>query len=239
MSSVDLDGTNEYLASSQALMVGVGDRFTFSMWARSTASDTQRRGLFALRGSAQVPGSLEVAATGRDLELAVYDASGGSVFQAGYTDALLPGEWQNLVVAYDAQLDSEPAVFVDGVLVSASTSSGAVAFSDGARHVLLGGGAVAATGTWQGTLGHAAVWDQALGDAEIAEIAAGGHALDPGVETGDYHGQDALLHWWKPGADPAAPGSDYGPAAVPIDLDDPAGNVDDSDVTPDGPVLLP
>jgi hypothetical protein len=59
------------------------------------------------------------------------------------------------------------------------------------------------------------------------------------VEVGAYHGQDALLHYWKPGADSAAIGLDYGPSAVSIDLDYPNGNVDASDIVPEAPTLVP
>jgi hypothetical protein len=193
----------------------------------------------ALRGSAQVPGSLELAAQGLALQLSVYGAGGSVTFQASYPDVLLQGEWQNLVVSFDSQLDSVPAVFVDGVLEAAGSTSGSVAgFSDGARRVYLGTGAEGMAQPWQGRIGHTAVWDAALGDDEILVIALGGHAIDLAQPSGAYHGQDALLHYWKPGADPAAPGFDFGPASSPINLDDPAGNVDATDVAPDAPVLV-
>ena len=79
----------------------------------------------------------------------------------------------------------------------------------------------------------------ALGDDEIDEISLGGHALDLRADDGAYLASDALLHYWRLGEDPAAVGFDYGPAAISIDLDDPAGNVDAADIVPDAPVLLP
>jgi hypothetical protein len=241
MTSVDLDGASEYLATSSAQLLGIADRFTLSLWARSAVPETVRRGLVAISESGGSANRLELMGHGPDLELVAYDGAGELAYQATYSGVLLAGEWQHLVVAYDAQLDTEPAVFVDGVLQAASgavaTGSAAV-FTDSPRRIYLGTADPSISQPWRGTLGHAALWDEALGDVEIQEMAVRGHTIDLRQETGAYRGNDALVHYWRLGFDPAAPGLDYGPAGVPLDLDDPNGNIDASDVTPEAPVLM-
>jgi hypothetical protein len=241
MASVDLDGASEYLASSSAEMLGMADRFTLSVWAHRETVDATRRGLVALGGSQGSENRIELVAHGSDLELVAWNSSGELAFGATYSGVLLQGEWQHIVVAYDSQLDSEPTVFVDGAMQAASgtvTTGSAALFTDSERRVYLGMADPSTSQPWRGMLGHAALWDQALGDAEIQEMALRGHSIDLSQQTGAYQGQDALLHYWRPGFDPGAPGLDYGPASIPLDLDDPNGNVDASDVAPDAPVLL-
>jgi hypothetical protein len=241
MASVDLDGASEYLASSSAELLGIADRFTLSVWAHRENVDATRRGLVALSGSQGSENRIELMAHGPDLELVAWNSAGELTYEATYSGVLLQGEWQHLVVAYDSQLDSEPAVFVDGELQAASgtvaTGSAAV-FTDSERRVYFGTANPSISQPWRGMLGHAALWGEALGDAEIQEMALGGHGIDLSQQTGAYQAQDALLHYWRLGFDPAAPGLDYGPADVPVDLDDPNGNIDASDVAPDAPVLL-
>ena len=113
-------------------------------------------------------------------------------------------------------------------------------FSDSAGRMFVGssGNTTGTPGTWLGEIGHVAFFGAALGDDEVTEIYERGHTLDLRANAGAYQASDALLHYWRLGEDPNAVGYDSGPAAAPIDLDDPAGYVDAADIVADAPVLL-
>ena len=242
MSSLDLDGAGEYLASSAPYALGVTHQFTLSVWALADPQASGSRALISLRGGGQATQNrVELTSDATNLQMTVYNDAGLLVYQAAYTTALVPGDWQHIALTFDAAIDSAPVLLVDGMVrapASAVLTGNSATFSDSAGRVFVGGGTGSA-GTWFGAIGHAAIWNVALGDDEIAELSLRGHSLDLRGNLGAYLAKDALLHYWRLGEDPTAVGFDYGAAAVPIDLDDPAGNVDAADIVPDAPVLLP
>jgi hypothetical protein len=243
MSAIDLDGAGEYLASSVAYALGVSNQFTLSVWAVADPQATGSRALISVRGGGTATQNrVELAADASDLQMTAYNSAGELVYQAVYTAALVAGAWQHVALTFDFQVDSAPVLLVDGMArapASANLTGSPATFSDSAGRVFVGGGATAAAGTFWGAIGQVAIWNVALGDDEIGEISQRGHSLDLRENLGAYQAKDALLHYWRLGENPNAVGFDYGPAAVPIDLDDAAGNVDAADIVPDAPVLLP
>jgi len=245
MSSLDFDGAGEYLASSAAHPLGASNQFTLSVWTAADPSATGSRALVSVRGgSGATQNRVELSSDGSDLALSVTNDAGQLVYSAVWTGALVPGDWQHLALAFDASIDSAPILSVDGLTrapSSANLTGNPPVFGDSAGRVFVGGSGntTGTTGTWLGAIGHVAFFGLALGDDEIAEIFVRGHALDLRTNAGAYQASDALLHYWRLGEDPNAVGYDSGPAATPIDLDDPSGSVDAGDIVADAPVLLP
>ncbi len=242
MSSLDLDGSGEYLASSAPYALGVTQQFTLSIWALADPLASGSRALITLRGGVSgQQNRVELISYTNNLQMTVYNDAGLLVYQAFYAATIVPGSWQHIALTFDASVDSAPVLLVDGTVrapASAVLTGNAATFSDSAGRIFIGASSTGSVATWFGAIGHAALWNVALGDDEIAEISLRGHSLDLRENQGAYLAKDALLHYWRLGEDPTAVGFDYGAAAVPIDLDDPAGNVDAADIVPDAPVLL-
>lgn len=62
---------------------------------------------------------------------------------------------------------------------------------------------------YSGLLGPIGVWDEVLGDAEIAAIADDTFAYDLVTNSGNYTSSANLQHWWRLGADTSDIGKDY------------------------------
>jgi len=241
MSSLDFDGAGEYLASTGAYPLGASTQFTLSLWAVADPQATGSRALVSVRGgSGATQNRVELSSDASDLALSVTNDAGQLVYNAVYAAALVPGDWQHLALTFDAQVDSAPILLIDGMTRAPSSASligNPPVFSDSAGRVFVGASG-GTTGTWLGAIGHVAFFGAALGDDEVNEIYMRGHTLDLRANAGAYQASDALLHYWRLGENPNAVGYDSGPAAAPIDLDDPAGYIDAADIVADAPVLL-
>jgi len=126
-------------------------------------------------------------------------------------------------------------VYLDGVLASADHvhTDGRGAMADRPREVVIGAHYTRLQRFWDGLIGHVALWDRALGAAEAAEVAAGGHEIDLRQNTGAYASASRLRHYWRPGEDPSRPGRDFVGGAR-VHLDQTVG-LDASDVVPNAP----
>lgn len=243
MTSLDFDGAGEYLASSSALMLGVSTQFTLSVWALADPQASGIRTLVSVRGGGETTteNRVELSSDAGDLLMSVYNASGQLVYEAIYSSALVGGEWRHVALTFNAQVDAAPLLFANGSVRApdlAELTGHPPTFSDSAGRIVVGSDGSGTLTTWRGAIGHIGLWNVALGDDEIDEIALRGHTLDLRENAGAYQGMDALLHYWRLGEDVNAVGLDSGSATVPIDLDDPAGGVDASDVVLDAPALV-
>ncbi len=239
--SLDLDGATEYLASSAAAPLDAASGVSLSLWGKVPLADSGRRALLRLaNGSGAGASGIELylvnGPDGRALELRVFDAA--RALDAAHATPL-PIEadaWWHLALVVETQartatlyLDGEPLLTTGDLEIPGALSAGSY-------FVALGAADPARSQPWLGGLGHAALWNAPLEAEDIAEISLYGHALDLRSDVGEYLGADALVHYWRVGADGNAVGFDAGPA--PLDLDDPYGNVDVDDVVADGPESL-
>jgi hypothetical protein len=242
MSSLDFDGSGEFLASSVAQALGASTQFTLSLWVLADPTATGSRALASVRGgSGATQNRVELGSNGATLTLTVTNDFGQTVYDASWSGALAPGEWQHLALTFDSAVDAAPMLLVDGLNrapSSATLTGNPATFSDSAGRVFVGGSGSGSTGTWFGAIGHVGFFGLALGDDEVAEISLHGHALDLRQNSGAYQASEALLHYWRLGEDPNAVGYDSGSAPQPIDLDDASGYVDGADIVADAPAAL-
>ncbi len=241
--SLDFDGAGEYLASSAPAALGVSQQLALSLWVLADPRATGSRGLISVRGGGDsTQNRVELTSRGTELSMAVHDASGQLVYQASYGSALVAADWQHVALTFDAAVDAAPTLFVDGRVLAPDASelaSSAPIFSDTPGLIVLGGSDGADVGTWFGAIGHAALFSTALDEDEIDEIWFRGHSLDLRESLGAYDSAAALLHYWRLGENPAAVAADLGAARPPLDLDDPAGGIDATDIVADAPAPLP
>jgi hypothetical protein len=150
--------------------------------------------------------------------------------------AITHDEWWHLGLVLDPAAASARLYF-DGEFVMEHAGMSLPPGLLAAEHLLtLGAPEAGRAAPWLGRLGHAALFSTALAASEVAEISLYGHELDLRGDLGGYQSSSALTHYWRLGDDPDAVGFDSGSA--PLSLDDPYGNVDGSDVVPDGPESL-
>lgn len=227
--SVDLNGVDEFLATTSSAALDPGSGFTLSLWARSDVASVDRRGLLQLGCATQscgielvLDGTLEPA-----LELWRTDAAGERTLARRVPIPSLADDWWHVAVALDAEA-SRVSLYVDGALAAAEAAPAELAGDDSAFRIVLGAVGDGAA-SWSGRLGHAALFDRALAAAEVEALALGGHELDLRAASS----APALAHYWRLGADSAAVGRDS--SARPVPLDDAAGRVDAADIANDAP----
>lgn len=237
--SLDFDGSTEYLASSVAAPLDAAAGFTASLWAKAPVDAAGRRALLRVASASGTSGlelSVVSGSAGRSLELRAFDTAAALDDVQETPAPIADGEWWNLSLVVDPARGTAQ-LYLDGEPLASMGASGiSTALAAESFFVTLGAGDVERAAPWLGRLGHAAIWDAALGAQEIAEISTLGHALDLRVASGDYRAADALAHYWRLGSDAAAVGFDYG--LLPLDLDDADGNLDVADVVGDAPESL-
>jgi hypothetical protein len=236
--SLDLNGEDEYLATTLAAPLDLAGGFSASLWAKAPQDGAGRRGLLQVACADQscaLEVSLVQGAGLMQVELRVFDGVGGTDEVREAPVAVTPDEWWHLAVVLDPA--GSTRLYFDGEVVLDAADVRLPAGLIAAEHALaLGATEAGRAAPWLGRLGHAAVFASALGAGEVAEISLYGHELDLRGDLGAYRSSDALAHYWRLGDDASAVGVDSGSAA--LDLDDPYGNVDGSDVVRDGPESL-
>jgi hypothetical protein len=234
--SLDLNGSDEFLASTEAAAFETRD-WTVSLWGKVPLGDSGRRGLLRLAcvdDTCAVELSLVYAAGGPVFELRAYDAPSNEAAWRSPAP-ILPGVWWHLAVAFDP-VTATARVYVDGELVAEHPGADFIAALTAVPLRVTLGATDGRIGPWRGRLGHSAIFARALGPEEITELSIRGHEVDLRADLGAYHGAAALAHYWRLGALAATVGLDF--VALPLDLNDPAGNVAADDVVADAPGSL-
>ena len=216
LSSLELDGEGAHLVASQALsldLVSANAGATFAAWVRPAAHDGVRRVLAAV----EVDGvdALELAVLGEgSVELLLRDGAGEVAHRSVFPADLVADVWQHLAFVVDPASVGALQLHVDGVELTAATSTStglAAAPADGV--IRLGAGTTGAT--FAGGLGHAAVWGRALSADELTLAAELGHALD----LRDDAMAAGLAHYWRLGEGAGELELDEAPSGVPVDLE--------------------
>jgi hypothetical protein len=233
--SLDLNGADEYLATTGSGTVITSRSFTLSLWARTGAVGIGRMGLLRL-GDAPLASSVEIVldATGEPaLELWREDGNGVRTLVRRAPLPSLGDDWWHLAASVDAGA-GRTSLYFDGVLLAIEAGLPTPAPLDASARI---GFALGAPGVdsaaWNGRLGHAAFFARALEASEVEAIALGGHLLD----LRSASGSDALAHYWRLGADATSVGRDS--ATPPAHLDDAMGFVDGADIANDAPLARP
>jgi hypothetical protein len=239
--SLDLNGADEYLATTVATPLDLSAGFSASLWGKTPIDGSGRRGLLQVAcAEGASPCALELAlvngANGPAIELRVFDAASAADDVQETPAPIANDEWWHLALVLDPAA-ATARIYLDGELLSERTGLQLPESMFTAEHLLsLGAADSTRAAPWLGRLGHVAVFSAVLGAAEIAEISMRGHDLDLRGDAGAYQASGSLAHYWRLGGDPAAVGSDSGVA--PVDFDDPYGNLDADDVVRDAPESL-
>ena len=154
--AIDFDGFDDAV-TTMVSMDGL-DGFTMSGWVKAATTSAGRAGLF---------GQNDVAEFGfiADATVQLWTAPGGAI-----ETTLEPLEWTHLAVVSDA---TGRRIYVGGVEVSSGGAASPVA-SSGFTFNIGGGGIYDGSGNFfTGQIDDVAVWDVALGQRTIEELAAG------------------------------------------------------------------
>ncbi len=241
LASLDMNGVDEYLATTLAAPLDLSSGFSASLWGKVPQDGAGRRGLLRLAcadgaSSCALELSLVRATGGTSFELRVFDAASAVDDVRETAVPVASDAWWHLALVLDSAAESA-RLYLDGELVMEHAGVRLPAGLTTSEHLLtLGATEAGRAAPWLGRLGHAAVFGVALGAAEVAEISLHGHEVDLRADVGSYESAGALAHYWRLGGDADAVGRDSGPA--PLDFDDPYGNVDGEDVVRDGPESL-
>jgi hypothetical protein len=239
--SLDLNGADEYLATTVATPLDLSAGLSASLWGKVPLDGSGRRGLFQVAcAEGASPCALELSlvngANGSAIELRVFDAASATDDVQETPAPIANDEWWHLALVLDPAA-ATARIYLDGELLSERTGLPLPEGLFTAQHLIsLGAADSTRAAPWLGRLGHVAVFSAVLGAAEIAEISTRGHDLDLRGDAGTYQASGSLAHYWRLGGDPAAVGSDSGLA--PVDFDDPYGNLDADDVVRDAPESL-
>lgn len=241
LTSLDLNGEDEYLGTTRPAALDFSGGLSASLWGKVALDALPPRALLQLsRADAASPSALELylvrGANGPAIALRILDAASSSE-QVGETPVPIESDvWWHLALVLSPDATSA-RVYFDGELATQQTELRLPPDLLGAELLItLGAADAERAAPWRGRLGHAALFQGVLGGEEIAEISLRGHALDLRSALGQYHGASALTHYWRLGATDDAVIRDSGP--LPLDFDDPYGNIDRADVASDGPESL-
>jgi hypothetical protein len=238
--SLDLDGSTERLASSEAT-VGIVDTWTLVVWAKRSDSDTVERRIAEVFAAANSNNRIVVArqaSTSDALEVSVYNSAGTLIKQHRFAAMLPRNQWRCIAVAFDGSEGSDPLrVYVNGgLLTPTSTPTNTTgSLTDTARAIAVGRSGF----DFAGRIHSLGLWSSELAAAEVASLYFGGRDFDWNAAKNGYASQASLQHWYRLGHD-ASPDADLGKdyAATPFgshNLTSAAAGVTAADVVADSP----
>jgi hypothetical protein len=243
--SVDLNGTDEGLRSSQAT-IGIADVWSVMLWAKRSDSDTAERTLCAVgnpSGANSIHFVRKAGGSASDLLVEVRD-SGGSLFkQLTYSGVFTGATWHHVVATFDGTASGDPlVVYVDGVARTpdggGTDSTGTM--TDTSRRIAVGCNGNLASFA-QGRFHQWACWNVALSATQVTAIYNGGNGSDFNLNWNHngYTSRTNLKQWFRIGRD-SSPDGDIGKqyALNPTgshNLSDGAQNVTATDVVTDAP----
>jgi hypothetical protein len=162
------DGTDDYIAlgASSTFFTSTDTQATLSFWSKDTATDTDIRRLFVLRGSSDsdIRMGFGTRNAGRYLSVDYRDGSGTPQTLGDTTTALSDGKWHHTKLVID---NSNISIYLDGrLLATASNFSPTNSLNGGTETARIGmqyGGF-----NWQGLMDDVKVFNYARTPAQIA-----------------------------------------------------------------------
>lgn len=220
--SLRADGKGQMLSSTDfEAGWGVDNEWTLSFWIKpfdnketSTVCE-----LSSLRGNNLIRVTLDPISSGRNLLPRLKTRSsmvtmikgfdGTIIKHAKYGDFVQDDAWVNGAITWDGE---DFQVYASGIAVGSGVtfvdSSGTM--SDGDTRKFFYGGTVSGTvATSSGHLGHLGLWNTALPQVEVQEIASQGFTMDLTSNSGNYVSSASLKAYYKPGENSNDLGADY------------------------------
>lgn len=238
--SVDLNGSDEYLANTSDSTLGISTVWSLECWVkpRSNAGGTEV-GLLVLKPSASFNSAILLTLSDDSdtspFRIRIYNSS-GTLFKDYLFGSYTSGDWTQLAVTWNG---STLTVYQDGVVDASPTKTldNAGSTSTNGRQVIIGVDETLAAGFLDGLPHRQAIWDIARSAASVAASYNSGDA--PGFEPritddGDYDGdEDDLIHCWD-WRDSTDIGRDFGHGTA-IDVATNASNISAADLSADEP----
>ncbi len=225
LTSVDLDGTTEFLANLTDNPLGIANAWTVSTVFKF---DVFAIGTEVIQVASSITGdnfsniTLRTAGT-QGFEVILSDAtgtpSGDFLKQWRWANTGISAIWGNVAVKWDGVDIFLVINGVDQGTASTKVIDDAIVLADNDRKVFLWASRASSPGI-EGNLLYAALWNKVLDDAELLEAWNGGVAgsFNLGADSGNYVSAANLQHWWRTCADPLDIGKDSGIASTLIDV---------------------
>jgi hypothetical protein len=197
--SIELNGTDEYLAQDDDQTIGVTDTFSVSVWVRGdTAGDTGVKDILhldpAASNNSRVSLTLESDVAAAKFNIALYDSS-GTKFKDYSFGSYAQNTWTLLTVTWDG---ADLTVYQDntdetsGATKNTDTTGDMI---DDARRVILGADTTPAA-SWSGHIYSPAIWTSVLGSDEVITIEAGASGYNLRANAGNYVSAEFMNHLW-------------------------------------------
>jgi len=233
--SVDLDGRGEQPGTAAAMLLGIEDEFSMSIWFKPE-SLKGRRTLVDLfdpvdRDRSRIQPQIHER-NGTPIGFQTKATNGSVLQRLEVPGRLSVGRWTHVLVTH--MWGSRAQIYVDGVKrkpsrVYLDRSSGSM--SGTARELAIGSNDTRLQDFLEGKVGHVAMWSRRLSKASASSIHEAGHERDLREAYGDT--ADALEHYWRLGEDLDWIGAAW-VSDAPVHLDQTL-EIDDSDVVFDAP----
>lgn len=231
--SIDLNGTDEYLANTSDITLAIGDTWSLNIWGRgaSSAGGTERF-LFVVDPGTGDANRIELTlsddSAASPYSIRLWNSSGtlfkdydfGTFTVNTYIMLTITWDGTNLTV-YQGGTAQTPTLNLDDSGTMTNT----------ARRVIIGVDSALTGGHWEGFVFSPKLWDVELTALEIGDINTGASTFNSRRDSGNYASRDNLKHLWDFRTS-ANIGQDYGhQASNLIDIDTNAANISAADLS--------
>lgn len=243
-SSINFDGSTEYLENSTLQDVGIGNEWSIVAWYRSGNGGGNNRIISISEGTStsnnQIQLDVDGTLGGNPFRVIVFDqdfdSNGNHKDYRWSRYGTTNDVWRMAGLTWDG---SNLTVFDDGDEQTPTKDDDlSVSQNQTDRFVTIGTRDDHAAHFFQGHLHSIAIWNAALTGDEIATVFNQGDAssFNMNLNQGSYQSAGSLVHWWRLGYDASNIGKDYAAdSTYHIDVDTNAANISTADIERDAP----
>jgi hypothetical protein len=237
--SIELNGTNEYLANTTAQSLEIGNSWTIAGWYKTDVAPTGEY-LFEIWNGSNNNDRVRVYInndSGGRYQVANFSSTGGLLGNPAYPFPAGTNRWFHIALTWDG---TALKLYHNGVVRPVQAgSTGAGTMADSNRRIYVGYGAQSPDpgNYWDGHVHSFAIWDKDLTQNEVRALFNHGSpsSMDLNRNRGDYTAAYDLKHWWRLSFDVSDIGKDYGNASNLIDIDANAVGVTKADIVAEAP----
>jgi hypothetical protein len=199
--SIELNGTDEYLANTTDQDLGLGNAFSLNMWVKGvTTAGTGVKRVFLVDQTSDNNNKFNLFlvddTNGSKFRTRIFD-SAGVKFKEYDFGSYTANAFTMLSLTWDG---TDLKVYQDGVDVTSGatkTTDNSGTRANDSHSVLIGGGNIAVpAASWNGFIYSPALWTTALTAAEVTAIEAGASGYNLRANAGDYVSAEFLNHLW-------------------------------------------
>ena len=196
--SLDFDGTSNFIDAGAASYLSDKNTFTISTWFNTNTVAGTDKFLVNIGSSSSELWGIQLY----NSLLVVYGGSTAKNLQ--YSGLVSINTWYNLVLVFDGAAADTYKVYLNGVLLTPTTSVGTIetitpTFTN---NLTIGKIAYSAAEYWNGKIDETAVWSSALTQAQVSQIYNNGYPADLTSLS------PSPVSWWRLGEDAYFVGND-------------------------------